>query len=73
MFDENYQDAQDRTLAFNLALDKLLLEHGAELSITEEGDHFISRTSITVTMAGVYSTPDNPFDTKAFTEFDLEL
>ena len=65
MFDEDYQDSATRTLAFKLALGNLLLEHGAELSITEDG--------ITVTMDGVYATPDNPFHTRAFTEFELEL
>ena len=74
MFDPNYEEAYERRRAFNEALDKLLLDHGAELSITEDDTEDTWPTyAITVTMDSVDATWDNPLYTKAFTEFNLDI
>ena len=69
-----HQDADQRESEFNIALDKLLADHGATLLIVEEGDSRLGTThAVRVTMDGVHPTYDDPFvDTKSYAEFDIK-
>ena len=69
MITNDYQASVQRRTAFTDALEQLLVDHGAEMTIEDRGADYVPNPVINITMDSVYDKSDLH---KAFTEFELD-